>query len=304
MGASFDHEEGGEWEVVEDLEYDLCGSFETSLSLSAQKHGTRPLSRHNSGALSNTKSQASRDFSIRPQFYASVVSFEMAPNLTAEQVDEAREHNRMAARAKSLAWAFGGVHKSDKHREASSMPGNSASHEYAEDDRERLRAEYLAWMFGGVHINNAHEDWDNLSAKDKEALKAKLAQGRSDEQVGREEKKIFWYRMELTLLPDERDVARDQDQIVLCHNEKGRQRAGAGHRGQWFGVQLDLKRTDGTVWSELQTRFRNKQHHAHWREILRGQVCRGLLDWKKLAEWDGPILYRARKDAHRYGGRV
>lgn len=67
------------------------------------------------------------------------------------------------------------------------MPGNSAFHEYAEDDRERLRAEYLAWMFGGVHINNAHEDWDNLSAKDKEALKAKLAQGRSDEQVGREE---------------------------------------------------------------------------------------------------------------------
>lgn len=185
MGSSSDHEEDHEWDLVDEFGDDLCGSFETGLSLIAQKHGTLPLSRHNSDAVLNSHSQRPQDF-LRPHCYAIVASFEMASNLTAEQVNEAREHNRMAARAKNLAWAFAGVHKNDAHKAASSKPGEPAPHAYAEDDRERQRADYLAWMFGGVHINNAHEDWDNLSANDKEALKAKLSKDRqlSDEQVG------------------------------------------------------------------------------------------------------------------------
>lgn len=185
MGSSSDHEEDHEWDLVEEFGDDLCRSFETGLSLTAQKHGTHPLSRHNSDTALNSTSQRPHDF-LRPHCYAIVASFEMTPELTAEQVDEAREHNRMAARAKSLAWAFGGVHKSDAHKKASSKPGEPVPHAYAEDDRERIRADYLAWIFGGVHINNAHEDWDNLSEKDKEGLKAKLSEHRqrSDKEVG------------------------------------------------------------------------------------------------------------------------
>lgn len=188
MGPLSHHEEDHGWDLVEEFGYDLCGSFETSLSLATQKPGTDSPSRHHSLAKPNPNSQKLSHSIFGPHCYATVLSFEMAPNLTPQEVDEAREHNRMAARATSIAWAFGGVHKSDAHKKASSKPGDPVPHEYAEEDRIRLRADYLAWMFGGVHINNAHEDWDSLSPGEKEALRAtfsKEQQQRSDEQVGR-----------------------------------------------------------------------------------------------------------------------
>jgi len=111
----------------------------------------------------------------------------MFPNLTAEQIEKNRELDRMEERARSLSWVFGGVHKNNEHKASSSKPTDPEPHEYAEDDRQKLRAEYLAWMFGGVHIDNAHEDWNKLSAEEKDALRAKLSRGqqRTDEQVGK-----------------------------------------------------------------------------------------------------------------------
>lgn len=186
MSALSDHGGDQEWHLVEDLGGDdLCGSSQTGPGLTVQKNGTRPPSSLKSVAVSNQNSQRPQSLVV-PHCHTSLVSIHMAPNLTAQEVNEAREHDRMAGRVKSLAWTFGGVHKSDEHKNASSKSSDLVPHEYAEEDRQRLRANYLAWMFGGVHINNAHEDWDNLSSTDKEALRAKLAEGqqRSDEQVG------------------------------------------------------------------------------------------------------------------------
>ncbi|KAJ0107646.1 hypothetical protein J7T55_007838 [Diaporthe amygdali] len=186
MGASSDHAADQEWDLVEDLGHDLCGSFETGLSLTAQKHGTHsPDSlRRASASITNSDPQKPQDY-FGHYCSATVVTFEMESSLTAEQIKKAREDNRMEERARSLAWTFGGVHKNDGHKAASSKPADPAPHEYAEEDRQKLRVEYLAWMFGGVYIDNAHEDWNKLSPAEKDALREKLSgdQQCSDEQV-------------------------------------------------------------------------------------------------------------------------
>ena len=188
MNASCHHASDQEWDLMEDQIGDAYGSLETGLNLMPQKHGTRsPASpSRSSTSLTNPDPQ-------KPQGYSghhcslTVTSFEMFPNLTAEQIEKNRELDRMEERARSLSWVFGGVHKNNEHKASSSKPTDPEPHEYAEDDRQKLRAEYLAWMFGGVHIDNAHEDWNKLSAEEKDALRAKLSRGqqRTDEQVGK-----------------------------------------------------------------------------------------------------------------------
>lgn len=181
MGPLSNHEEDHGWDLVEEFGYDLCGSFETSLSLATQKPGTHPPSRHHSLAKPNPNSQKIPHSIFGPHCYATVVSFEMASNMTeitAEDARESRRLKRMAARVKSLAWTFAGVHKSDAHQKASSKRSDPVPSEYAEDAREQERADYLSWMFGGVHMSDAHEDWDKLSTAEQDALMAKFSKDR------------------------------------------------------------------------------------------------------------------------------
>lgn len=189
MGSSSNHEEEHEWDLVEEFGHDLCGSFETSLSLGAQKDGTHPPSRHHSLAKSNPNTQTAPHSIFRPYRYATIISFKMDADITHEDAREARNLKRMAARVKGLAWTFAGVPKSNAHQRASSKGGGSVPSEFAEEDREQERANYLSWMFNGVHMSDAHEDWDMLSTAEQDALKAKFSNGRqfSKAQVRRED---------------------------------------------------------------------------------------------------------------------
>lgn len=183
MGASSNHEKDQEWDLVEDLGYNLSGSLDASPSLTAQNHGSHPPSCRTSVTISKAVyiSQRNESFS-RPHYYSTVVPFDMTSNLTPEEIKKAREANLRAKRVKSLAWTFAGVPKSDAHHKASSKRGGPVPHEFAEDDRERLRAGHLAWMFGGAHMSLAHENWDNLSPEDQARVSKDLEC--SPEQVG------------------------------------------------------------------------------------------------------------------------
>lgn len=196
MGASSYHATDQEWDLVKDFGHEVYGSFVIGPSPTAEEHRPSPdvLCRA-STSVTNPEYQKSQDYSGN-HCSITVQSFDMGSNLTAEEVERARELNRMDDRAKSLAWAFGGIHKNDDHKASSSKPADPPPQKYAEEDRQKLRVEYLAWMFGGVYVDNAHEDWSQLSSADKEALRAKLSgdQPRSDEQVGQ-------WRYEF-LLPD------------------------------------------------------------------------------------------------------
>lgn len=192
MDASSNHKEDQEWDLLEDLGHDLCGSVQTDSrsSLETQKDGTHPAGRHNSMVIARTLPEKV-DFQrphhfVEPHCCTILASFNMAPKLTNEEIEEAQEQDRNAERVKIVAWAFGAVPINDAHRQTLSRPSDPKPSEFAEVERVKLRADYLGWMFGGVPINKAHDTWGKMSPTEKEALKAKMSrsnQQRTDEQV-------------------------------------------------------------------------------------------------------------------------
>lgn len=177
-----------EWDLMEDLGDDAGGTFKTGLMPAPQTHGTGFLASPSRSFASPTKPEPQELRRHLGNHYSiTVAQVEMFPNLTAEQIQRARELDLMERRTKSVGWVFGGIHQSDEHKAFSSNSSDPAPHKYAEIDRQKLRADYLGWMFGGVCIDPAHEDWNELAPAEKDALRAKLSrdQRRTDEQVGR-----------------------------------------------------------------------------------------------------------------------